>query len=319
MKVPAPCSSRRSAQDFNDRRALRKDIAGRAPVRRWMLRAALLSSLAPMVAGCTNAMLASARGSIAAGNYAQAHQELEAALQNPSLSANERREVRDDLCATEVQVGPPAYSLWRQHQTCAAAAREPGSVSGERLAKIDAQLSAQYQAQFDRALRAGDVADAVTALHGYRRIAPAGNEQSAQLEQRLWAAVDRQDRSFGKRKKAYIRHALAALDADYPGMQLMSQRAFKRWLGRDTSAAGVPTLSRIAISGHTLELKVTDQHLKESALGPQKFARINDAFSVWCQCDGATHVASDSTGLPVYLARLNPVMARSEVLVLPWR
>jgi hypothetical protein len=78
-------------------------------------------------------------------------------------------------------------------------------------------------------------------------------------------------------------------------------------------------LSAIAITGHTLELKVSDDNLKQSALAPQSFARINDAFSVWCQCEGATHVASDSTGLPVYLARLNPSMARSEVLVLPWR
>ena len=62
-----------------------------------------------------------------------------------------------------------------------------------------------------------------------------------------------------------------------------------------------------------------DSNLEQSALSPEKFAQINDAFSVWCQCDGATHVASGGTGLPVYLARLNPVMARSEVLVLPWR
>jgi len=99
----------------------------------------------------------------------------------------------------------------------------------------------------------------------------------------------------------------------------MNQRAFKRWIGKDTSDAGVPMLSGIAINGHTLELKVPDDNLKQSELSPEKFARINDAFSVWCQCDGATHVASDSTGLPVYLARLNPAMDRSEVLVLPWR
>jgi hypothetical protein len=99
----------------------------------------------------------------------------------------------------------------------------------------------------------------------------------------------------------------------------MNQRAFEGWIGKDTSAAGVPMLSGIAISGHTLELKVPDRNLSQSALAPQKFAQLNDAFSVWCRCDGATHVASDTTGFPVYLARLNPAVSRSEVLVLPQR
>ena len=62
-----------------------------------------------------------------------------------------------------------------------------------------------------------------------------------------------------------------------------------------------------------------ESNLDQSTLSPQKFAQINDAFSVWCYCDGATHVASDTTGLPVYLARLNPAVSRSEVLVLPRR
>ena len=139
------------------------------------------------------------------------------------------------------------------------------------------------------------------------------------MDRRLWVAVDHQDQRLDRRKKGHVHQALAVLDDDYPGLQGMNQRAFKRWIGKDTSPAGVPMLSAIAITGHTLELKVSDDNLKQSALAPQSFARINDAFSVWCQCEGATHVASDSTGLPVYLARLNPSMARSEVLVLPWR
>lgn len=275
--------------------------------------------MASALSACTNAMLSSARTSIAAGHYAQAHQELEAALHNPSLSAAERREVKDDLCAVEVESGAPTYSLMHQHQTCADAAREPGSSSGDRLAKVNAALGAQYKADFERALRAGDLGGAAAAVRDYERIAPRDTQTLADLERRLWAAIDRRDRSVARRGKRHIHQTLVVLSEDYPGLHLMNQRAFKRWIGKDTSAAGVSMVSAIAITGHTLELKVPDDNLKQSALSPEKFARINDAFSVWCQCDGATHVAADSTGLPVYLARLNPTMARSEVLVLPWR
>src|SRR5690348_10346619 len=59
----------------------------------WLWRAALLLAIAPLATACTNAMLSSARTSMAAGNYAQAHQELESALHEPSLKAGERREV----------------------------------------------------------------------------------------------------------------------------------------------------------------------------------------------------------------------------------
>ena len=283
----------------------------------WFAAVFLSLLLAPLLAGCTNSMLASARTSIAAGNYAQAHEDLEAALRNPSLSAAQRREARDDLCTIETEVGPPRYSLWRQHRTCAQAAAEAGSSSAERLAKIDQTIKEQEQAQFDKSLQAGDIGAAVASLRGYVKIAPDDRHSIARMEKRLWTAVDRRDQGLRRQKKRHIRQVLGVLDEDYPGLHAMNQRAFKRWIGRDTSAAGVPMLSAIAISGHTLELKVPEDNLRQSAIAPETFARINDAFSVWCQCDGATHVASDSSGLPVYLARLNLLMSRSEVLVLP--
>src|SRR5262249_49790888 len=151
---------------------------------------------------------------------------------------------------------------------------------------------------------------AVAALREYERIAPNNSEKAAHLEHRLWTFVDREEQAMGRHRKGEVHRALAVLNEDYPGLHSMNQRSFKRWLGKDTSAAGVPMLSAIAITGNTLELKVPDANLGQSSLSPEKFARINDAFSVWCQCDGATHVAADSSGLPIYLARLNPVMDR---------
>ncbi|GEM_PF-660066 len=269
------------------------------------------------LSGCTNAMLSSARTSIDSGNYAQAHRELEAALQDPSLNAQERREAKDDLCSTEVQIGPPTYSLWRQHLTCQQAVQEPGSSSGPRLAAIDSDLKRQEAASFQQALHNGDIGRASSALQTYLRVAPDDTGNVSRMERQLWTAVDRRDQISLRHSKRHVRHVLVVLNEDYPGLHMMNQRAFKRWIGRDTSAAGVPMLSAIAITGHTLELKVPDDNLKQSAIAPEKFARINDAFSVWCQCDGSTHVAVDSNGLPVYLARLNLQMARSEVLVLP--
>ena len=286
---------------------------------RWLLRAAVFAATASVLAACTNAMVSSARGDLAARNYAQAHQDAAAALQNPSLSAGERREASDDLCMTEVAIGAPAYSLVRQHQTCAQAVREPGSASGERLAKVDAAIRQEQETSMQQALKSGDVAAAVAAVRAYEQVAPSDTATIARWNQRIWTVVDRQDRRMGKGRKRRLSQTLTVLKEDYPRLHSMNQHAFKRWVGKDIAATGTPTLSRITITGHTLELKVPDRDLKESALSPEKFAQINDAFSVWCQCDGATHVASDGTGLPVYLARLNPVMARSEVLVLPWR
>jgi hypothetical protein len=314
-RPPAPAASMPPAA-----RTVRSSrVAARPVLQHAVIGAALLALIVPVLSGCTNAMLASARSNIAAGNYAEAHQKLETAMQNPAaLKPGEQREVKDDLCMTEFVIGAPTYSLLRQHQTCEQAAREPGSVSGERLAKIDATIRDQDEAQIEHALKAGDIAGAVAALRGYERIAPNDRETIARWSGRIWLVVDREDRSVGRHGKKHIHQTLAVLDEDYPGLHLMTQRAFKRWVGKDTSPAGVPMLEGIAISGHTLELRAADDNLKQSTLSPEKFAQINDAFSVWCQCDGATHVASD-TGLPVYLARLNPVMSRSEVLVLPWR
>jgi hypothetical protein len=283
----------------------------------WLCLAASLSLLASMLNGCTNAMLASARTSIGSGNYAQAHEQLEAALQNPSLSGQERREVMDGLCTTENEIGAPTYSLWRQHTTCANAAKEGGNSSAQRLAKIDAAIKQQEQASFDQALHRGDLGEASSALRDYARVAADDTANISRMQRQLWTVVDRRDQTLRRHNKRHVHQVLAVLDEDYPGLHRMNQRAFRRWIGRDTSAAGVPMLSAIAISGHTLELKVPDDNLKQSAIAPEKFARINDAFSVWCQCDGATHVAVDSSGLPVYLARLNLQMSRSEVLVLP--
>jgi hypothetical protein len=293
--------------------------AARTRLFRWLIRATVFAAAAPLLAACTNSMLASARGDLAAKNYALAHQDLEAALQNPSLRPAERREASDDLCLTEFVIGAPTYSLLEQHQTCAQAALQPGNASEERLAKIDAAIRQEQEANMERALKSGDVASAVAAVRAYEQIAPGDTQTLEQWNQRIWSVVDRQDRHMGKRRKNRLHQTLAILKQDYPRLQLMNQHAFQRWVGKDIAAAGAPMLSDITISGHTLELKVPDSNLEQSALSPQKFAQINDAFSVWCQCDGATHVASGGTGLPVYLARLNPVMARSEVLVLPWR
>ncbi len=283
----------------------------------WTCLAGSLCLLASILNGCTNAMLSSARTSIGSGNYAQAHEQLEAALQNPSLSPQERREVKDDLCTTETEIGAPTYSLWRQHTTCADAAKEPGSSSAERLAKVDTAIKQQEQASFQEALHKGDLGEASSALRDYARVAPDDNANISRMERQLWTVVERRDQALRRHNKHHVHQVLVVLDEDYPGLHGMNQRAFKRWVGRDTSASGVPMLSAIAISGQTLELKVPGDNLKQSAIAPEKFARINDAFSVWCQCDGSTHVAVDSSGLPVYLARLNLQMSRSEVLVLP--
>jgi hypothetical protein len=193
------------------------------------------------------------------------------------------------------------------------------STGVEHAPKVDAALRQKYEADIEQSLKVGDVGGAVEALRRYQQIDPEDKSNIARWKAQVWSAVAAQDQGIDRHQKKAIHRTLAALREDYPDLRAMNQRAFEGWIGKDTSAAGVPMLSGIAISGHTLELKVPDRNLSQSALAPQKFAQLNDAFSVWCRCDGATHVASDTTGFPVYLARLNPAVSRSEVLVLPQR
>src|SRR5262249_31201097 len=145
----------------------------------------------------------------------------------------ERREASDDLCMTEFVVGAPTYSLLRQHQTCARAAAEPGSESGERLAKIDAAIRQEQETEMDQALKAGDVASAVAALRAYEQIAPCDSKTLAQWNQRIWSVVDREDRQIGKHHKTRLHQTLVMLKQDYPQLHLMNQHAFKRWVGKD--------------------------------------------------------------------------------------
>ncbi len=320
MSTPGLSELLSASEPFPGRATRTVRAASRRTATAWVLRALMAAAIAPALSACTNAMLASARQNMAAGHYSEAHEQLETALQSQTaLRAGERVEVKDDLCTTEVVIGAPTYSLLRQQQTCAEAAAQPGSTSGANLAKIDAVIRQQDEAEIEHALKVGDIAGAVAALRSYHRIAPDDTANIARWDRQIWAAVVRQDQGMARRQKKAIHRTLSVLREDYPKLRSMNQHAFTRWLGKDTSASGVPMLSGIAITGHTLELKVPESNLDQSALSPQKFAQINDAFSVWCYCDGATHVASDATGLPVYLARLNPVMSRSEVLVLPRR
>jgi hypothetical protein len=88
-------------------------------------------------------LLSRVRRELAAGQYAQAHQDLAIAAQHPSdLSDAERREVKDDLCLTEYLIGPISYPLPEEERVCAQALEEPGSVSGPNLAQIR-ELSGQ--------------------------------------------------------------------------------------------------------------------------------------------------------------------------------
>jgi len=191
------------------------------------------------------------------------------------------------------------------------------STGAEHVVKVDAALRQKYQAEIEQSLKAGDVAQAVEALRRYQQIDSEDQTNIARWNQQIWSTVAKQDEGLERRQKKAIHRTLVVLREDYPHLPAMNQSAFKRWIGKDTSSAGVPMLSGIAITGHTLKLKVPERNLNQSALSPQKFAQINDAFSVWCRCDGATHVASDANGFPVYLARLNPAVSRSEVVALP--
>jgi hypothetical protein len=160
------------------------------------------------------------------------------------------------------------------------------STGAEHVVKVDTALRQKYQAEIEQSLKAGDVAEAVEALRRYQQIDPEDQTNIARWNQQIWSTVAKQDEGLERRQKKAIHRTLVVLREDYPHLPAMNQSAFKRWIGKDTSSAGVPMLSGIAITGHTLKLKVPERNLSQSALSPQKFAQINDAFSVCADATG---------------------------------
>jgi hypothetical protein len=268
------------------------------------------------LAGCASASLRSARGEIAAGHYATAHQQLVAARNEPNLSSYHRREIDDDLCLTEQKIGAPGYPIAEQLSACERAADEGASRSEKILRQIQDGQREGLTKEIDGAIAAGDVARAEDGIARYRAGAGADPGRVATWSRQLWAVIDRDDAKAAKSRHAAIRPAIAQLARSYPRVHSMNDQAFFRWVEKNTTVAGTRMISGVEVSKHTLTLRLPDDQLRAAAINLDLFAKVNDAMVARCGCDGRTKVAIQSTQLPAYLVRLDPATGRSEVLVL---
>jgi hypothetical protein len=159
--------------------------------------AAVVLAAAGLAGGCAPAALRSARTNIQSGHYLEARQDLlKLRAQRNSLSADQRREVNDDLCMTDFMIGRPTRSLREQRETCAQAVAEPGSKSADYLARINQEIAAADAAAVEHALGNGDLAGAETAAADYAATPGADPARLAHWAHRMWSMVDAKQSNF---------------------------------------------------------------------------------------------------------------------------
>ena len=268
------------------------------------------------LAGCASATLRTARDELAAGRYAEAHQKLLIARNDPNLSSYHRREIDNDICLTEEKMGAPGYPVAEQLSVCERAADEGADQSKQILAQIQDTQRGSLVKQIDSSIAAGDVAQAVDGISRYRQIAGADPNQIAKWSQQLWTVVDQQNGEVTRAQRSAIKSTIAQLKKEHPKIHRMSDEAFASWVKQNLNTAGAPNIAQVAIAKQTLMLQLPSDQLAAAAINLDILAKINDGMVARCGCDGRTKVALQDTQLPAYLVRLDPATRKSEVLVL---
>jgi hypothetical protein len=278
--------------------------------------AAVSVAFCAIFSGCVNSSVQAARDEISAGNYAAAHKDLVAAQRSGKLSARERREVTNDICLTEYNVGAPTYPLAEQARACTAAEERPGSPSIQLLVKIQEAQRVQLTNEIESALASGDAARAGDAIAQYRSVPGSDPEAAAKWSRRLWGMISRDDLASGRKHSRQLAPAISEITREYPKLRTMDETAFRQWIEEKTTISGIRMVSSVEVSKQVLRLWIPSTQMSTAALNLDRFANINDAMVARCHCDGRTNVAAAESGLPAYLVRLDPETRRSEVLIL---
>lgn len=278
----------------------------------------IIGTLIVIASGCAPSALSSAHRKMVAGQYAAAHQEL-MAIPLDSLSASQRREVKDDICLSEFMIGEPTYSSGEQRRVCADAATEPGSQSAQLVDKIDAQVRRTSYDKVNAALANGDLGGAEQAAQVYLATPGADTAVVAKWSHEMWELVNRRDSRTSTRRKKELDAAIAAVRKQYPSMRKMTKDEFMIWVAQQGSVAGTAMFSSVALKDKELDLAIRKQAIQTASLKLDRISAINDATIARCGCDGRTNVGIAETNFPLYLVRLDPETQRSEVIILPHR
>lgn len=285
--------------------------------RKWVAVMAMLCTAALMTSGCTPVALSSARQKMTAGQYAAAHGELEKLAARTDLGPAQRREVWDDLCASEFMIGAPAYSLAHQRRTCAAATAQPGSSSARIVAQIDDKMRAAATTQVEAALKAGELSSAELAAEHYADIPGADQRLLAKWSDEMWMLADREISERVSGSKQHVSAAVRSLRGQYSGELAMSPAKFEDWTRSSSKAGASPLVERNSLNGATLDLWIVDREMPTAALHLDEFASINSALAARCRCSARTHISDARTDLPAYLVYLDADVGQSDVFILP--
>jgi hypothetical protein len=291
------------------------------PSRKSALQALTVFATAALIAiasGCAPTALSSVRQKMAAGQYGAARQEL-LAMPVGNLSDDQRREVKDDLCVSTVMLGEPAASTTEQRRVCADAAREPGSQSGQYVAKIDEQIRQSSYVKVNAALASGDLGDAEQAAQVYLNTPGADPAVVARWSHQMWELVHQHDARNGTRHKKELAAAIANVRKQYPAMRKLTKPEFVLWVAKQGSVEGTAMFSSVALRNQELDLAIRREELHLASLKLDRLSAINDATIARCGCDGRTNIGVAETNFPLYLVRLDPETQRSEVIILPHR
>jgi len=254
---------------------------------------------------------------MAAGQYAAARERLlQLKSHESSLTADQRREVYDDLCTVSFMTGRPQVPLPEQRRECAEAAAIPGSHSGQLLAQIDEESRREAARQVDDALKAGDLTAAEDAALAYRATAGSDPAMLAQWATRMWQIAGQQTVADHVGKHA-LTPAIAQLRRTRANVRHLSNGDFANWIRSTATVDGSPLIDRVDLSQESIKLWINESSMSRLALHLDRLAAINDGYVARCGCDARTDVGVADTGFPAYLVRLDPETRMSEVLILP--
>lgn len=277
---------------------------------------ALMVAMMLLAAACTSSALWSVRRELGQGQYVQAHQKLRQLSSSTDLSSAERREIDDDLCLSEFEIGAPSYPLSEQRRICGQAAAEPDSRSAPVLARLYANDRDAAASEVQLALEAGDLSRAERAALRYADYPGADPALITQWSSRIWSIADQTTgRVCGGRRR--LSSTVARLRAHYPEVSLMSPAAFEQWTRQSLASGSAPIITRSEFDGSTIHLWIADEELPTAAFHVDKLAGVNDALAAHCDCAARTRISNASNGLPAYLVYLDTDLRASDVFVLP--
>jgi len=283
-----------------------------------LARAALLLSLVVSIGGCVPSALSSARDKLAAGQYAEARQQLLALKSREAdLSPSEKREVADDLCVADFMIGRPSISMAEQRRVCAEASSQPNSPSGAVLARIDEQMRSEGIRRVEAALDRKDLPAAEEAALEYRATAGADPARLQAWAGEMWKIADQEeaahDEQAGRRPTS---PAIAKLRQKLPAASKMDDAEFTRWIRTTATVGKARLVSRVDLKRGALKLWISEAALPVAALNLDRFTAINDAMAARCGCEARTDVGVAETGFPAYLLAFDSETRLSEVTTL---